>query len=205
MTIRRRLTSTTITCGVAGALLAHALPPAHLVHGRSMVPGLRSGDLVWVDTSAAIESRSYRERVVLARLSGRTDLGKQGLYVKRVVGVAGDTVEMRGAELLVNGRMVCRVRACGRPEPSDYGAAPAWHLRHLLRSRRAYYPTAANWGPVVLPGGSGFLLGDNPRESGDSREWGPVDETDIRGLVSARLPLHLVLFPFAREWGHHVR
>lgn len=199
MTLVRRLTYTTITTGLAGALLALALPPAHIVHGRSMAPVLRSGDVVWVETTATLGGRGLRDRVVIARWARQMGPGRQVLYVKRLVGVAGDSVEMRESELLVNGRRVCRVRACGRPTSSVYGAAPAWHLRHLARSRRAYSPTATNWGPVVLPTGSGFLLGDNPEESGDSREWGPVDMIDIRGVVTARWPLHLVLFPFA----HH--
>lgn len=76
-------------------------------------------------------------------------------FVKRVVGVPGDTVEIRQGRLLVNG--------VERPEP--------YVVNHDETSRR----------PAVVPPDSYFVLGDNRRESSDSREWGPVPAENLIG------------------------
>ena len=112
----------------------------------------------------------------LAPPLGRGDLvafahGPGPLYVKRVVGVAGDRVALRDGRLFVNGRAV----------PEEY-AVPD-------RIDSVYF------GPVVVPDGTVFVMGDNRANSFDSRAFGPVARDQLRGRVVA------VLWPPSRLGG----
>lgn len=92
------------------------------------------------------------------------------LLVKRVVGVAHDRVALRDGRLWRNGRQV-------REPWSD-----------PRRIDGVYY------GPVSVPAGHVLVMGDNRRESRDSRVFGPVPVTELRGRVVS------VLWP-PRHWG----
>jgi signal peptidase I len=95
-------------------------------------------------------------------------------YVKRVVAVGGQTVEVRDKQLYVDG-----IR---QEEPwvvhSDPGTmapgVPQYGLPSWLGNRD-------NWGPYRVPRGRLFLMGDNRDESFDSRYFGPVKESDVIG------------------------
>jgi len=105
--------------------------------------------------------------------------------VKRVVGLPGDTLEMRENVLYRNG--------ASQPEPFtqhvDSLSDPAdpemraWQLGYLLPGldRDAYHPTRGTWGPILVPAGQYFVMGDNRDNSYDSRYWGFVDRRVIRG------------------------
>lgn len=105
--------------------------------------------------------------------------------VKRVVAMAGDTVEVRGGELLINGRAAAHV---------DYGEAtigPVHVLSELSDGRRRTIqfnesqPTARNYGPYTVPKGNVFVMGDNRDLSFDSRFFGPVPVDRVIGRVLA--------------------
>ena len=105
------------------------------------------------------------------------------LLLMRVVGLAGDTLAMRGGTLLRNGGRVREpyTRTVGEP----YGTADdfAWQRSSLLDTAAAafYRPTADDWGPLVVPPDSVFVLGDNRHSALDSRFRGPVAENDVVG------------------------
>ncbi|HSG08883.1 MAG TPA: signal peptidase I [Longimicrobiales bacterium] len=104
-------------------------------------------------------------------------------YVKRLVGVPGDTLEMRDKELYLDGKPVAEpyVRYSDRKGDAVHPDM-AWQSNHLLASTSTgYHPTRDNWGPLVVPDGQYFMLGDNRDNSEDSRYWGFVPREAIHG------------------------
>jgi len=107
-------------------------------------------------------------------------------YVKRVVGVGGDTLEMRHKVLYVNGHRKREPYARYMDRTGDaVHPAMSWQYGYLITSLRAshikYHPSRDNWGPLVVPPGKFFVLGDNRDNSEDSRYWGFVDRDEILG------------------------
>ncbi len=104
-------------------------------------------------------------------------------YVKRLVGMPGDTLEMREKILYVNGHPMHEPYARYIDQRGD-AVHPdmRWQSHHLIASTaRTYHPTRDNWGPLVVPPAQYFMLGDNRDNSEDSRYWGFVPRDAIRG------------------------
>ena len=121
-------------------------------------------------------------------------------YVKRIVGLPGDTLEMRAKVLYLNGEPQAEPYARHQDpftDPTD--ARMRWQYAYLIDGRYRsgdYRPTRDNWGPLVVPSGKYFALGDNRDNSEDSRYWGFLSEESIRGR-----PM-FVYYSFARDPLH---
>jgi signal peptidase I len=104
--------------------------------------------------------------------------------VKRVVGVAGDTLSMRANVLYRNGIAV-EEPYVERRGPDVDPADPRmreWQRPHYVGPDPArYFPSLKNWGPIVVPPDSFFVMGDNRDDSYDSRYWGFLGRDRIRG------------------------
>lgn len=107
-------------------------------------------------------------------------------YVKRVVGEPGDIVEMRMGQMYVNGRALAEPYV-QRIDPLHDGFDPKfnWQRGYLVRGSeeelRRYHPTRDTWGPLRVPADKYFALGDNRDNSEDSRYWGFVDASAVKG------------------------
>jgi len=129
-------------------------------------------------------------------------------YVKRIVGVGGDTLRMEGKTLWVNGTPLEEGYARHRDRGGD-AVHPdmTWQSDFLAAARppHPYVPSRDNWGPLVVPHGSYFVLGDNRDNSEDSRYWGFVPRQKIMGTPWI---VYFSLAPEKREgdpWFQRIR
>lgn len=174
----------------------------------SMIPTLQIGDYVIVEkwaygarlpftqTAQALWSSPRRgDIVVLLAPPGNP---RSDDLIKRVVGVAGDTVEIRDGALVVNGEPVTRERVAGRCNYWDKAEGGPWRQEDCLDyvetlGEHRYHTYCKVSGPCddvapqKVPPGTVWLAGDHRDRSADSRVFGPVPIGRIKGRAFVAL------------------
>jgi signal peptidase I len=147
------------------------------VDGNSMLNTLANGELMIATKWGYLWNDPERFDVVICRYPDRN-----AIFVKRIVGLPGDTVEIRSGELYINGEAV--------DQPFD-----------LVRDIRDYPSGAYSNKSTVVPPDHFFVMGDNRNNSNDSRN------IDVEALPRSMIRGHVryVVFPFnnIRARPHH--
>ncbi len=144
--------------------------PRSLIDGGSMEPSFYDRDRLIVSRLHYLVGTPQRGDVVV--FNSLQDRDNQDMLIKRVIGIPGDTVDIRDRQLYVNGEQ--------QTEP--YIAAEDCRLRCGDRT----------WN---LAAGEYFVMGDNRNHSNDSRAFGPVPLDHIVGRAVIRFwPLSRIDF-----------
>jgi signal peptidase I len=192
---------------------------AFRIPSGSMEHTLLVGDWLFVTKAYGAEVPFTDRRILTWREPGRGDLvvfnSVEGDFpvVKRVVGVAGDTLGMVRGELYRNSRRlsepyVIHTDPLRGEGPAERARMRAWQLPHLAAAPAAgYAPDVHDWGPLVVPPDSFFVMGDNRDNSVDSRYWGLLPRGHVRGrpalIYYSYDPTHWLPLPFltAIRWN----
>ncbi|MBI4780688.1 MAG: signal peptidase I [Oscillatoriophycideae cyanobacterium NC_groundwater_1537_Pr4_S-0.65um_50_18] len=142
---------------------------ARYIPSESMVPTLAVNDRLMVEKISYLLHPPEREDIVVFWPPDNVSEICQGIpnpskqkdaFIKRVIGLPGDKVEVRDGRVLIN----------DQPLPEDYTAEP----------------TRDPWGPEIVPPDSYLMMGDNRNNSCDSRKWGVVPRNEIIGRAAFR-------------------
>lgn len=135
---------------------------AYRIPSGSMEPTLLIGDHILVDRRPTARNPNRGDIIVFEYPEDRTKD-----FVKRVEGIGGDVVEVRSKTLFINNKPVIEKQVV--------------HLEANVIPRDQ--SLRDNFGPVTVPQGSYFVMGDNRDRAYDSRFWGFVDKSEIKGTV----------------------
>ncbi|HET7375576.1 MAG TPA: signal peptidase I [Anaerolineae bacterium] len=131
-------------------LVVNTITGRFRIEGSSMEPNLHDGEYVIIDrVSYVLHPPERGDVIVFVPPTGDKD------YIKRVMGLPGDTVEVRNSQVIVNGKVL--------DEP-------------YLNA-----PTNYTYGPQTIEPGHYFVLGDNRNNSSDSHSWGAIASSTIIG------------------------
>ncbi len=138
------------------------------VPGNSMAPTVNEGDSVFADLFYYKHSPVQRGDIVVVKdPDGKMHpSGREEMYVKRIVGLGGDKIQILSGKVYVNDQILNGVLGSGKYQSN--------------------FPVE-DFGPVKIPAGEYFLLGDNLPDSIDSRQWkhSTVNINGIYGKVTA--------------------
>ena len=107
--------------------------------------------------------------------------------VKRLVGTPGDTLYMRAGMLYRNGLEQRQGFAASQNWKGSDDVSPLFDWQHQYELKGSRFgaaparPSHENWGPIVVPPGKFFMMGDNRYCSKDGRYWGLVPRENLRG------------------------
>ena len=107
------------------------------------------------------------------------------VVVKRLIGMPGDTLEMRDKVLYLNGEAQDEPYARMSGPPDGFSPEMLWQQEVLLGGTRDdYRPTRDTWGPLVVPEDRYFMMGDYRGDSLDSRYWGLLERWRFMGRAA---------------------
>jgi signal peptidase I len=163
------------------------------IPSQSMLPNILQGDLILADKRVNCLGCKYRvQRGDLAILVSPNDRTK--LFIKRIIGLPGDEIEIVQTEVRVNGQSIVKER----PQSSR----DAGHITLLEHGDKGDYPVIWQQNAehrqdyaLTVPNGHVYVLGDNRDATHDSRFIGPIPLMDVVGKAKQ------IWFSYDREAG----
>ncbi|QBP18969.1 signal peptidase I [Acetilactobacillus jinshanensis] len=150
------------------------------VDGDSMQPNLENNERVMVWRMAHVHHLS----VIVFNAHGEDPqaTAKKDYYVKRVIGMPGDTVSYKSGHIYVNGKAIHQgfidhLQRNDGTGITGYQNNGGWNLKQLS----AHWPKDHD--SIKVPAGHYFVLGDHRSISNDSRYWGFVPKNKVLGVV----------------------
>ncbi len=155
-----------------------------------------SGDFVFVNRWKWNFSHPTRGEVMVFSTSGITALQQGTHYIKRMMGLPNETLQIQAPNLLVNGRAVTEPERVGNISRKEkpWAQSPAYSgfnpsgMNKSMALRGLSISDSSD--TVTLKGNQYYAMGDNSFNSYDSRFWGPVPERNLLG------PATVVYWPF---------
>jgi signal peptidase I len=170
-----------------GLVVRYAVVEAFQMPSGSMIPNLLVGDHMFVRKGLGGVTRG-------APIVFKFPMDRSTDYIKRIVAMGGDTVEVREGVVLVNGEPLAHTPiegACPVVDRRAEGGGDEPMACKLVRETnggRSYTivfeegRSAADFPRTTVPTDAVFVLGDNRDNSADSRRWGTVPVDDIKGV-----------------------
>lgn len=150
-------------------LFTFAMKPFKIPSG-SMEDTLQVGDMLFVDRFLYWIQEPKRGDIIVFKAPPEN---LKVDYIKRVVAVEGDTMELKDGKVYINGKQIV--------EP------------YIKYSNMLFFePRQYNYGPITVPKGYVFVMGDHRNNSKDSRYWGFLDKKFVKGKA------FLIYFPIPR-------
>ncbi len=153
------LVSQAVDYGVTLSLRDVIVRP-YRIPSASMSPTIETGDQVLNNKLYYCRANPSRGDVIIFKYP----LDEKLSYIKRIIGMPGDTLEIRDKKVFI-----------------DKTALDESYVMHIDSNVYAIEPGRDNTAPIVIPPDYYFVLGDNRDNSLDSRHWGLIDRTQIKG------------------------
>ncbi len=184
---------------VIALILRFFVVSAYKIPTGSMTPTLKVGDFVFAyklnygvsipfSGGERIASRlPLRGDVVVFKFPGHENT----IYVKRVVGLPGDHIQIKNKMLFVNGAAAQYTLAKSdviedlpsKEYYSVYSEESYGNSHLIIYNQTQKEKESSDFGPVIVPPQQVFVLGDNRDSSDDSRYWGSVPVKNIEGQI----------------------
>lgn len=155
---------------VAFFIIHHYFYAPVVVDGDSMEPTLSHGDYLILNKYSDYEQ--FDIVVFTPPIEAETTDEEETLFIKRVIGVPGDTIEYRDDVLYINGEEI-------EEDFLEYSSEEAFYMS-------GNFSLETLWGVNEVPADQYFVLGDNRFNSKDSRNFGFIEEESIIGEISLR-------------------
>ncbi|HAM31784.1 MAG TPA: signal peptidase I [Erysipelotrichaceae bacterium] len=183
-----------VISAVVVLLFANFIAHPVTVIGHSMDPTLADGEYGFTSVISARLSDPQRNEIVVVTMTD-PEAGEKSEWVKRVIGMPGDTIECRNDDVYVNGEKIDESGYIDQEYKDSLLEKYGYFNKTLQTSPENPEPQIVrDWGPVTLGEDEYFVMGDNRPYSKDSRDpsVGPVKRDQFYGKGV------LVLFPFSK-------